>query len=172
MLSLGDEAGHNKDKYGKVHHRSDYLLVATEERTGGAEPRNDLISMQYPKRAQDTQKAQTFPHYGCEEGYDCRHVRPGGRVNEFLHRMRAYIEAGRKISENTESEDHIEPFDPVRARQKRRAYDKRDRERIENEKPVTKLLRNTAFAEIEAAQLIVKGSFLSMRFGWRRRAGS
>ena len=57
MLSLLDEAGHNKDEHRKVRHRGDYLLVATEERAGGAEPRNDLISMQYPKRAQDTQKA-------------------------------------------------------------------------------------------------------------------
>ena len=116
MLSLVSEAGHNKDEHRKVHHRGDDLLVATEERAGGAEPRNDLISMQYPKRAQDTQKAKTFPNYGREEGYDCRHIRPSGWVSKFPHRVRTYIEASREIGEDNKSEDRIEPFDPSRAR--------------------------------------------------------
>ena len=47
---------------------------------------------------------------------------------------------------------------------------KRDGHGIENEEPVMKLLRDTAFAEIEAAQLIAKRSFLSTRFGWWRRS--
>ena len=100
MVSLVDEAGHNKDEHRKVHHRGDYLLVAAEERAGGAEPRNDLISLQYPKRAQDAPKAQTFANYGREEGYDCRNVRPSGWVSKFPHRMRTYIKVGREIGEN------------------------------------------------------------------------
>ena len=57
---------------------------------------------------------------------------------------------GGEVSENDKSENHIEPFDPSRARQKRRANDKRDGHDIENEEPITKLPREAAFAEIEA----------------------
>ena len=40
MLGLVDEAGHNEEEHREVHHRGDYLLVATEERAVGAQPRN------------------------------------------------------------------------------------------------------------------------------------
>ena len=168
MLSLIDEAGHNKDEHRKVRHRGNYLLVATEERAGSSEPRNNLIGMQYPERAEDTKKAQTLPNYRRQEGYDCRHVRPSGRVRKFPHRIGTYVEARRKIGEDNKSEDHIEPFDPSRAGYERRTDDEQDREGIENEKPVAKPLRDTTFTEIKAAQLVPKGNVVSLRFGRRR----
>ena len=91
-------------------------------------------------------------------------------MGEFLYRMRAHKEAGGEVGENDKSENHIEPFDPSRARQKRRANDKRDGHDIENEEPITKLLREAAFAEIEATQFIAKRSRLSVIFSrskWR-----
>jgi hypothetical protein len=56
MLGLVDHARHNEEEYREIHQRVDHLLVATEEEAVAAELRSELISMQEPKRAQDTQE--------------------------------------------------------------------------------------------------------------------
>jgi hypothetical protein len=93
-------------------------------------------------------------------------------MREFLYRLRAHKKACREIGENEKSENHIEPFDPSLARNKRRANDKRDGHDIENEQPVPKLLREAAFAEIESTQLIAKRSWLSVIFSRSRSRAS
>ena len=112
MLSLVDDARHDEKEHAKIDDGDDGLFVAAEEWAVSAQTRYELVGVQEPKRAQNTQEAQTFAGNRCEEGKDRDHVGPSRRMGKLAYRMRAHIESCAKIGEDQETKNQIEPFEP------------------------------------------------------------
>ena len=112
MLSLVDDARHDEKKHAKIDDGDNGLFVAAEEWAVSAQTRYQLVGVQEPKRAQNTQEAQTFADDRREKGKDRDHVGPSRRMGKLAYRVEAYIESGAKISKDQETENQIEPFKP------------------------------------------------------------
>ena len=67
MLSLVDDAGHDEKKHAKIQDGDDGLFVAAEEWAVGAQTRYELVGVQEPERAQNTQEARPSPATGARK---------------------------------------------------------------------------------------------------------
>ena len=156
MLRLVDDARHDEEEHPKVDHRDNGLFVAAEEWAVSAQTRSELVGVQEPKRAQNTQEAQTFAGDRCEEGKDRDHVGPSRRMGKLAYRVGAHIESGAKISKDQETENQIEPFKPGRPGHEGGANNKKDSADVEDQQTIAEAMGSLALTEIKKPESLAQ----------------
>ena len=140
VLGLVDDAGHDEDEDRQMRDREHRVFALAEPRAVLAQPRQQLIGVQQPHRAQDAQEAGAFADHRREERHDRGDVCPGGGMQQLAQPRPADGDARGEVGEDRDAEHDIDPLDDVAARQERRRDDEQDGQKIEREQGIAEAM--------------------------------
>lgn len=98
MLRFVNHRRHHGNQHREVRDGEDDLLIAAKERAVGAKPRQHLIGVQEPQRAEDTQEARGLTGQGREKRNDRDGVGPGDGVEKIARAVAADVQTSEKVA--------------------------------------------------------------------------